>query len=297
MKSNHSSSHRQGCAHDAETRAQLGIRLRSARSRMGWSLADAAKFFQVTERTWHNWESGAHRIPFAVFKLARVLARFELPSPAWHGWRFEAGHLITPEGRQISPQDGSWWSLLIRQAAGFRDAYAEATRLRLALRDVTAKAAASGAVGAAAAAGLVPSKTSPCDGLTVDARCNQSDTIKTSCKPLLDYLTPSQSRPEAVPSTSESASMLSFASHWTPTCGVRLTFKPKPGPHLAGTNPHLKQARKRPQSLKPESSPEPKSKPSTSSARPNSGQASASSARPQPGAKPPGEASASGGAA
>ena len=103
MNYSHSSKHRKSCAHDPDYRAQLGFRLRTARCNMGWSIADAAKYFQVTERTWHNWENGTHRIPFAVYKLCRVLARLELPGDAWAGWSFQGAVLITPEGRQIHP--------------------------------------------------------------------------------------------------------------------------------------------------------------------------------------------------
>ena len=101
MKYSHRSNYRKTCPHDPETRAQLGSRLRYARCKLGWSVEDAGKYFQVTDRTWHNWESGAHRIPFAVYKLLRVLARLELPGKAWAGWRLEGDVLITPEGRQI----------------------------------------------------------------------------------------------------------------------------------------------------------------------------------------------------
>ncbi|WP_363717221.1 VC1465 family Xer recombination activation factor, partial [Rhodoferax sp.] len=133
MKYSHRSNYRKTCPHDPETRAQLGQRLHYARCKLGWSVEDAGKYFQVTDRTWHNWENGSHRIPYAVYKLARILARLELPGEAWAGWRIEGDLLITPEGRQITPKDGSWWSLLIRQARCFRMACDEATRLRLLL--------------------------------------------------------------------------------------------------------------------------------------------------------------------
>lgn len=100
---------------------------------MGWSVDDAAKYFQVTARTWHNWEIGAHRIPFAVYKLCRVLAYFELPGDAWAGWSLQGGGLMTPEGRIIKPHEGSWWSLLVRNARAFRTLYDQNVRLRVEL--------------------------------------------------------------------------------------------------------------------------------------------------------------------
>jgi transcriptional regulator with XRE-family HTH domain len=296
MKYIHSSKHRRACPHDPETRAQLGKRLRYARVRLGWSIEDAGKYFQVTERTWHNWETGAHRIPFAVYKLARVLARMEFPSEAWAGWRIEAGQLITPEGRQISPQDGSWWSLLVRQAAGFRTVYDQLSQLRRHLavqRTCPASGAAADGQGRVTAR-LVPSKTSLQTVSLQDAECNQSDTIQTPCKPLLDYLTPSPLPPVPAPSPLESASTPSFASPWTLTCGVRWTLRPQPGPHLAGTIPHLKQVLSRSQPGSLESSPAPKSKPPMNGTKLPDAPSHDSSAR-LAGANATGPASASGG--
>ena len=74
-----------------------------ARCSMAWSVAVAAKYFQVTERTWHNWETGSHRIPFAVYKLCRVLARLELPGDAWAGWSFQGGLLVTLDIDLLTP--------------------------------------------------------------------------------------------------------------------------------------------------------------------------------------------------
>lgn len=287
MKYSHSSRHRKTCAHDPDTRTQLGQRLKATRARLCWSLADAAKFFQVTERTWHNWERGSHRIPFAVYKLARVLARFELPSPAWAGWRIEAGMLITPEGRQISPQDGSWWSLLVRQAAGFRSVYDEVCRLRVALVDL--------AGAGPQARGLVPSKTSLQTSSLPVAKCNQSDIIEQPCKPLLDFLTPSPQPLAPAPTTLESVLMPSFVSPWTPTCGVRWTIRQGQGPHLSGSQAHQKQVLNRSQPGNLASSPERKSRPSMSGTRPSAAPSLDFSVKPLPGAKTPGKASASGG--
>lgn len=76
-------------------------------------LPQCAKFLHVTERTLHNWESGKHDIPYATFKLLRLMNGLELPGQNWAGWEL-------PEGRSFEGTDGSWWSLLVRQAHGFR---------------------------------------------------------------------------------------------------------------------------------------------------------------------------------
>jgi len=90
---------------------------------LGLDLAGCAKFLHVTERTLRNWESGKHDIPFAAYKLLRLMARMELPGQAWDGWCFVGGVLYTPEGRPITGKDGAWWSLLVRQAAMFGEIY------------------------------------------------------------------------------------------------------------------------------------------------------------------------------
>lgn len=86
---------------------------------LGLDLSGCAKLLHVTERTLHNWESGKHDIPYATFKLLRLLNGMELPGESWRGWSFQGGKLWSPEGRSFVGTDGSWWSLLIRRAAMF----------------------------------------------------------------------------------------------------------------------------------------------------------------------------------
>jgi DNA-binding transcriptional regulator YiaG len=307
MKYSVNKTNRKTCRHDPDYRAQLGYRLKSARCSMGWSIADAAKYFQVTERTWHNWESGAHRIPFAVYKLCRVLARLELPGDAWAGWSFQGATLVTPEGRHIEPRDSSWWSLMVRNAQSFSAAYKEAARLRLLLADLNAASETdrdsreAAAVAGTLAAGLVPSKTKR---KTNNSSRHQNDIIIESWPTLYDYQTPLTPLHAPKPTTSESALTPSFVSPWMPICGVRLTYqRPKLGPHLpqpGQAKSHLKQSINQNPNANPspQSLPEPKSRQHTNGAKPN---ANASlivpSARPAKAAKPAKLASASRGTA
>lgn len=96
-------------------------------SRLGFSVADVARFLQVTPRTVHAWISGRVRIPFAAYKLLRVQLHYELPGDAWNGWCLSAGRLYTPEGHELRPHDFTWWGLLVRKAAMFSTLYAQAT--------------------------------------------------------------------------------------------------------------------------------------------------------------------------
>jgi DNA-binding transcriptional regulator YiaG len=286
MKYSHRSNYRKTCPHDPDTRIQLGSRLRYARIKLGWSVEDAGKYFQVTDRTWHNWETGAHRIPFAVYKLARVLASLELPGAAWAGWRIEGDQLITPENRIITPKDGSWWSLLIRQAASFRTAYAEANRLRLELsqfavnnsvaRPATEQSGAA-ALSGVVAAGLVPSKTSG-NELTSGRRLN--DVIMTSWPIPSDSQTPLTLLHAPRPTTSASALTPSFVLPWTPTCEARVNLLRPEQMHQRRHQHYLQQVYLARKLALSQSSVEPKSRRSMSATRPNANAISDTSARP-----------------
>eukprot|EP01038_Epipyxis_sp_PR26KG_P019506 gene19506-27637_t len=104
---------------DPDTRSQLAFRFKAMYRNLGLDLPGCAKLLHVTERTLHNWESGKHDIPFASYKLLRLLNRMDLPGDSWAGWSFHGGKLWTPEGRSFVGTDGSWWSLLVRRAACF----------------------------------------------------------------------------------------------------------------------------------------------------------------------------------
>lgn len=270
MKYSHSSQHRKTCPHDPDHRAQLGFRLRAARCNLGWSMADAAKNLQVTERTWHNWENGSHRIPYAVYKLLRVMARLELPGTAWAGWSLQGGNLVTPENHVITPKDGAWWSLMVRKANGFLASYHEANRLRMVLQghgidptDGTQTIPAALHAGGRAAAtcghaagvgssGLVPFKTSaigvciePSNGIMMTSQCSQpplqaqiNDVIITSWPILYDSIPPLTHLHATGQPPSVSASTPSCPSPWTPTCDLRSNLaRPSLGPHPAQQPP------------------------------------------------------------
>lgn len=103
---------------------EQALRFKTMYTRLGFSVADAAKFLQVSTRTVHEWISGRVRIPYAAYKLMRLQLHYELPGDAWSGWSLSAGRLYTPEGHELSPHDFTWWSLLCRKAAMFSSLYA-----------------------------------------------------------------------------------------------------------------------------------------------------------------------------
>ena len=53
------------------------------------------------------------------YRAEALLNRMELPGESWSGWCFVGGVLYTPENYPITGHDGTWWSLLVRQAAMF----------------------------------------------------------------------------------------------------------------------------------------------------------------------------------
>jgi DNA-binding transcriptional regulator YiaG len=111
-------------------RVVSAFRFRDVRFSCGLSIPAAAKVLHVSERTLHNWESGAVRIPYAAFKLLRLLRGGELPGPAWKGWRLTQDTLYSPEGHGFKASDHAWWSLLVRRAAMFGELVARCEAAR-----------------------------------------------------------------------------------------------------------------------------------------------------------------------
>lgn len=108
---------------------------------LGHDRASIAKFFRVTPRTLANWESGCTAIPFAAFKLLRLMLRSELPGKDWDGWCFNRGTLWSPEGHGFTGRDFAWLSLTIRQARLFPVLYRERSALLRELRAAKLEAA------------------------------------------------------------------------------------------------------------------------------------------------------------
>ncbi|WP_395055446.1 VC1465 family Xer recombination activation factor, partial [Polaromonas sp.] len=111
---------------------------RAALFDLGLTHPEAAKLLHVSLRTLQNWLSGRHEVPYASFKLLKLMRYMELPGESWRGWSFSRGMLVTPEGRTISGNDGSWWTLLVRQARCFSSMYRKSGQLERALIELTA---------------------------------------------------------------------------------------------------------------------------------------------------------------
>lgn len=127
--------------------AVTASRFRDARALCCLTVVEAAKLLRVTERTIQNWESGSVRVPYAPYKLMRILRGYELPGEPWRGYRLRGDTLWSPEGLAFRASDHRWWSLTCRMAAEFRTI--------MAARRVADLARAEGP-----GLGLVPSRTS-----------------------------------------------------------------------------------------------------------------------------------------
>lgn len=55
----------------------------------------------VTVKTLSNWETGRSRVPYAAFKLLKVLTGYELPGEAWERWSLRGDTLWSPDGRSF----------------------------------------------------------------------------------------------------------------------------------------------------------------------------------------------------
>lgn len=108
------------------TFAITAVRFREARLAAGFSLATVAQYLRVSLRTVQTWESGTHRIPYAAYKLVRILRgdRY-LQHPMWRHWRVSGECLYTPEGHRIHAGELSWWALQVRMARQFQSLMAQ----------------------------------------------------------------------------------------------------------------------------------------------------------------------------
>jgi len=111
----------------------LGERLKVMLGELGLSYDSAAKILHVTPRTVRYWAAGQTAIPYAAYRLLRIMTGAELPIPGWDGWHMHSGKLWSPEGFGFLPGDSSWWGHLVRKARLFQTMYDRETQLRMVL--------------------------------------------------------------------------------------------------------------------------------------------------------------------
>jgi transcriptional regulator with XRE-family HTH domain len=229
----------------------------------GLSIDEAAKLLHVTPRTIRYWFSGQVTVPYAAYKLVRVLRWFELPGKQWSGWHFHGGKLWTPEGHGFEPRDSNWWSLLVRQARSFHSLYRDNLQLRAALRVQGQTAAVVGdasaspetdAAGPGAPALAGDRRAAPGSNLFIEhfsksESGNQIDNgaIMGPWPITFDYPPSWTLTPAPAATGSASASTPSSASHWMPTLDSQIS-QDKPPPPLLRPKPRRPSVR--PQKLR-----------------------------------------------
>ncbi len=137
-----------------QTRMLLASRFKVMLADLGLTPDSAAQALHVTPRTVRHWISGKTLVPYAAYRLLRILAGAELPSTGWDGWHMHSGKLWSPEGYGFLPSDSSWWGLLVRKARLFHQLYDRETQLT-ALLARAGRAPATGAGDALARPGPV----------------------------------------------------------------------------------------------------------------------------------------------
>jgi len=87
----------------------------------GLTQQEAACLLQVTERTIRLWEAGQSAIPYAAYKLLRILTGYELPGAAWEGWSIRGDQLWSPERRSFDAAQLSYMWLTFAMARRWQE--------------------------------------------------------------------------------------------------------------------------------------------------------------------------------
>jgi len=69
------------------------------------SQKNVATMLHVSLKTVMNWENEKTTIPYAAFKLLRIMTNYELPGKEWEGWSIRGGALFNPSGRQYQSHE------------------------------------------------------------------------------------------------------------------------------------------------------------------------------------------------
>ena len=149
----------------------LSARLRIMLADLALTPETAGKMLHVTPRTVRYWISGKTTIPYAAYRLLRILTGAELGCNGWEGWHMHSGKLWSPEGYGFLPRESNWWSLLVRQARSFKTLYDRDTQLRmLAIRagDVAAATTDGASLRSPAGDDAAPSPTAQRSGGEAD---------------------------------------------------------------------------------------------------------------------------------
>jgi DNA-binding XRE family transcriptional regulator len=80
-------------------------KFRIARLRAGLKQGQAADMLDVTVKTLRNWEDARSPVPYAAFRVMRLMGGYVLAGKAWEGWTLKDDQLFSPEGRSFKPHE------------------------------------------------------------------------------------------------------------------------------------------------------------------------------------------------
>jgi len=89
---------------------------------------EVALLLGVTVKTVGNWEAGRNRIPYAAFKLLKVLTGYELPGDGWEGWSLGGNTLYSPDGRAFQAWELMQLEFVFTMARLWREAHDQRTK-------------------------------------------------------------------------------------------------------------------------------------------------------------------------
>jgi DNA-binding transcriptional regulator YiaG len=80
-------------------------KFRIARLRAGLKQVQAADMLDVSVKTLRNWEESRSPVPYAAFRVMRLMGGYLLAGKAWEGWTLKDDQLFSPEGRSFKPHE------------------------------------------------------------------------------------------------------------------------------------------------------------------------------------------------
>ncbi|MGZ8250891.1 MAG: VC1465 family Xer recombination activation factor [Methylophilaceae bacterium] len=150
-----------------------------SRRRAGLTVVQAAESLDVTTRTIRNWENGSSRIPYAAFRLIRMMAGYSLVGKQWEGWSFWKNALWTPEGRRFEAHELRYVRTYIGLARHYLKTKNQPVKTIEGAPSVRVQASA-----ATAASGVRPVQNSGFRGLSVASQQRKNTTAEQSEKAL-----------------------------------------------------------------------------------------------------------------
>jgi transcriptional regulator with XRE-family HTH domain len=94
------------------------------------SIEEAACALHVTPRTVQLWEKGRSVIPYAAYKLLRIISGYDLPGKGWEDWCLHSGALWSPSGDRFDPVRLSYLANPLAMADMWRKDYERRSALR-----------------------------------------------------------------------------------------------------------------------------------------------------------------------